>query len=102
MKKYDKLIRDKIPQIIKSAGKSYKVEVMKDEEYKLYLEKKLLEEINEYLESKEIEELADIFEVIYAIFDINDISMEKVEEIRKKKANERGVFKRKLKLLQVK
>ncbi|WP_027340622.1 nucleoside triphosphate pyrophosphohydrolase [Halonatronum saccharophilum] len=101
MKEYDKLIRDKIPKIIEEAGKNYNAEVMGEREYKSYLKKKLLEEVDEYIESEEVEELADILEVIYAIIDLKGIDLEEVERIRKKKAQDRGAFKKRLKLLKV-
>lgn len=101
MKNYDKLIRDKIPEIIESEGKKYKIERMSDEEYKEYLNEKLLEETNEYLNSGEIEELADVLEVIITILDYEGIDFEELEDLRQKKAEERGRFEKKIKLLKV-
>lgn len=101
MKNYDKLIRDKIPEIIESEGKKYKIERMSDEEYKEYLNEKLLEETNEYLNSREIEELADVLEVIITILDYEGIDFEELEDLRQKKAEERGRFEKKIKLLKV-
>ena len=102
MKEYDKLIRDKIPEIITADGKEYEIEVMEDDEYKKYLDKKLKEEVEEYLESGEVEELADIMEVLYAIMEAKGVSVEEVEKIRKDKVDERGAFEKKLRLLGVK
>ena len=101
MKKYDKLIRDKIPEIIAADGKEYKVEVMDDDKYKKYLDKKLKEEVEEYLESGEVEELADVMEVLYAIMQVKGVSVDEVERIRKEKADKRGSFEKKLRLLKV-
>ncbi|WP_018249045.1 nucleoside triphosphate pyrophosphohydrolase [Orenia marismortui] len=101
MKKYDKLIRDRIPGIIKESGKEYEVEVMDEVEYKSYLKKKLLEEVNEYIESEEVEELADILEVMYAIIDLKEVTLEEVDKIRSEKVEKRGGFKERLKLLKV-
>lgn len=67
--KYDKLVRDKIPEIIEKDGKRAVTRILNDDEFKIYLEKKLDEEVAEFHESKSIEELADILEVIYAISD---------------------------------
>ncbi len=96
MKQYDKLIRDKIPEIIEKSGRSCKTEVLSDEECLKYLNKKLLEETNEYLESEEVEELADLEEVLRAILKLKGVSYEDFEKIRNKKADERGSFDKKL------
>ena len=65
--RYDKLVRDKIPQIIKDQGNIPVIRVLSDGEYIEYLNKKLKEETEEYLESNCIEELCDIMEVTKAI-----------------------------------
>ncbi len=48
---YNKLVRDKIPEIIEQSGKTCKCEVLSDEQYIQMLNEKLLEEVNEYFES---------------------------------------------------
>lgn len=101
MKEYDKLIRDKIPEIIEASGRSCKTKVLSEEEYKAALNKKLQEELSEYLESGEVEELADLEEVLLAILDFNAISRTDFEKMRESKANERGGFKKRLCLLSV-
>ena len=68
--KFDKLVRDKIPEIIASEGKEALIRTLDDEEFKVYLEKKLDEEVAEFHESKSLEELADILEVIYALSEV--------------------------------
>ena len=67
--KYDKLIRDNIPEIIEKSGRTCETEILSDEEYERYLNLKLKEETEEYLKSFEIEELADLEEVLRAILD---------------------------------
>jgi len=96
MKQYDKLIRDRIPEIIEQDGRTCKTVVLSDEECLEYLNKKLLEEANEYLESKEIEELADLEEVLRAILKLRNVSYEDFEKIRKDKVEKRGAFDKKL------
>ena len=59
VKKYNKLVRDRIPEIIAADGKRCTVETLSDEEYLLLLDHKLDEELAEYQESKSLEELAD-------------------------------------------
>ena len=61
---YNKAIRDKIPEIIKNSGNSSVVKNLSDEKFLVELEKKLKEEVEEYLENKSVEELTDIIEVI--------------------------------------
>ena len=66
-----------------------------------YLNNKLKEEVDEYLEDNNIEELADIIEVIYGIIDLKEINKDKLEEIRKNKLKKRGGFKKGIKLTKV-
>jgi predicted house-cleaning noncanonical NTP pyrophosphatase (MazG superfamily) len=98
--KYNKLIRDRIPEIIEEAGKEYKIRELNDEEYLAKLKEKLQEEVDEYLESNEIEELADILEVIRALAAAHDTNMKNIEQIRTKKANKRGAFEKRLLLIE--
>jgi predicted house-cleaning noncanonical NTP pyrophosphatase (MazG superfamily) len=90
--KYNKAIRDKIPQIIESSGKNCNVKKLDDSEFLAELEKKLVEELNEYQESKDVEELADILEVIYRISELKGTNPDTLDEIRRDKAEKRGKF----------
>lgn len=94
--RYDKLVRDKIPEIIKAKGKQCKTHVAENAEYVEKLKQKLLEEVHEYLESGDVEELADIKEVLLALYEIENISEIKIEEMRKRKFVERGGFSKKI------
>lgn len=94
--KYNKLVRDKIPEIIKKKGKAPITHIASDDEYWQKLKEKLKEEINEFIEDSNEEELVDILEVVYAICDYKKIDKEKFEMLRKKKAEERGGFKNKI------
>ncbi|MCK5321121.1 nucleoside triphosphate pyrophosphohydrolase [Candidatus Pacearchaeota archaeon] len=94
--KYNKLIRDKIPEIIKSKGDSCKVHAAGEEEYWDKLKTKIGEEVDEFLKNPCVEELADIQEVINAISDFKFEGKSKLEEIRKKKFEERGGFEKRL------
>lgn len=94
--KFNKLIRDKIPEIIKKNNEIPVTYIAGDEEYFIKLKEKLEEEIKEFLEEGRDEELADILEVIYAICDFKHINRKELEEMRKKKAEERGGFKNKI------
>ena len=64
---HNKLVRDKIPEIISSVGKQAVTRILSDEEYLAELDRKLTEECTEYQADKSIEEMADVFEVPYAI-----------------------------------
>lgn len=99
--KYDKLVRDRIPQIIEKSGKRAVIEELDNETYKRYLDVKLGEELEEYLSSDSIEELADLVEVVYAILKFKGVDISKFEDIRQKKALERGSFDKKLLLKEV-
>ena len=91
---YNKLVRDKIPSIIeRNEGRSCKTRILTDDEYIIELNRKIQEELNEYLESGEIEELADLEEVLRAILDSKGVSYEEFEKIRLEKVNKRGAFK---------
>ena len=76
VKKYNKLVRDKIPEIIESQGKRCKVYVAVNDDYQQRLKDKLQEEVQEFLEDPCVEELADIEEVLLSIAEVNrwDIS----------------------------
>ena len=96
MKIYNKLVRDKIPDIIKSDNKTCLTKVLDDEEYLSSLNTKLQEEMKEYLESGKVEELADLEEVLRAILDVKKVSYEDFEKIRLDKVSKRGAYKKKI------
>lgn len=91
---YNKLVRDNIPEIIERDGRNPIIRVLGTEERVEYLKKKLLEEVNEYVNDGTIEELADLLEVIYSLCNYKGISIEQLEQTRINKANERGSFKK--------
>ncbi len=89
---YNKLVRDKIPEIIEADGKTCKTRVLSDDEHKAALEEKLNEEVAEYQKDKNLEEMADILEVLHALCIANGYSLEKLEKLRAEKADKRGGF----------
>ena len=93
---YEKLVRDKIIDIIKSNGEQPIYHTLSDEQYLEELHKKLLEEAGEFIEEDSPEELADLMEVVYAIAKVKHISMDEVEQIRQKKRAKRGGFENKI------
>ena len=98
---YDKLVRDKIPEIIEKSGKQCEIEILSDEKYLEMIDKKLDEELAEYHKDKNIEELADLLEVIYAATKARGYSIEDLEKVRAEKAEKRGGFDKKILLKKV-
>ena len=92
MKIYNKLVRDKIPEMIEADGKICKTRILSEEEYIAALEEKLNEEVAEYQADKSLEEMADVLEVLHAICVARGYSLDDLEEVRVKKAEERGGF----------
>lgn len=90
--KYNKLVRDKIPEIIKSKGGVAITHIADNAEYWQKLKEKLQEEVNEFIEAENIEEMADILEVVDAIFNYKKFDKQELEKVKEKKAGERGKF----------
>jgi len=98
---YNKLTRDKVVGIIENLGKKTTFEILDDVRYGQELDKKLVEEVNEYLADHSIEEMADVMEVIMAILNFRGISFEQVQKVMEDKRNKRGAFENKIFLKQV-
>lgn len=92
---YDKLVRDKIPEIIRQHGKTPVIRKVEDQdELARLLVAKLREEVDEYCDSSNAVELADILEVIRALSAVvHDMTLSDVERIRAGKEADRGGFK---------
>ncbi|QWC23596.1 nucleoside triphosphate pyrophosphohydrolase [Bacillus haikouensis] len=105
MPTYNKLVRDKIPQIIEKTGKGFSTEILNDQDYIKYLKEKSYEELDEYCaaetDEEAVEELADLLEIIHALAKHHRSSIEEVEAVRKDKAEKRGGFEEKLFLIEV-
>lgn len=93
---HNKLVRDKIPQIIEQSGKSCVTRVLSDEEYAAALNAKLQEELNEYLADGSMEELADLLEVMMACTKARGHDFCEVEATRREKAEKRGGFEQRI------
>lgn len=98
---YNKLIRDRIPEIIEATGRRPVYETLDDASYIKLLKEKLVEEVNEFLESDSLEELADIGEVMHALLEYKGISIEAFQKSRMDKLENRGAFKKRLLLKEV-
>ena len=101
VKKYHKLVRDKIPEIIELSGKTCVTEILSDADYLRMVDAKLDEELAEYHEDQNIEELADLIEVIYAAAKARGYTLEQLETVRTEKAAKRGAFEKKFLLKEV-
>lgn len=102
---YNKLVRDRIPEIIEKTGKRFTTRILSDKEYIEELRKKTYEELDEYMNTTDkestIEELADVLEILHALSEAHGSSIDEVETIRKEKAEKRGGFKEKIFLIEV-
>ncbi|CAN7532737.1 nucleoside triphosphate pyrophosphohydrolase [Rossellomorea sp. LjRoot5] len=105
MPTYNKLVRDKIPQIIENTGKKVSTEILNDQDYIKYLKEKSYEELDEYCAAESngeaLEELADLLEIIQALAKHHGSSIEEVESVRKEKTEKRGAFEEKVFLIEV-
>ena len=98
---YNKLVRDRIPEIIEASGKTCLTATLSDEAYLHMLDQKLNEELAEYQESKSMEELADLIEVIAATAKARGCSWEQLLRIRDQKRAKRGGFEKRILLMEV-
>ena len=90
-----KLVRDRIPEIIRADGGSPRVSKLKPDEFRQALLQKLLEESEEAVDSapdRLLEELADVQEVLLALLTTNGWAIEDLESVRSDKKRERGAF----------
>ena len=94
METYNKLVRDKIPEILDEKGISYEKRIASHEEYKVELIKKLGEEVQEFSQAGDLEELADVIEVVEALKKLPEYA--DVEMVRQKKRKNRGGFEGKI------
>ena len=95
--KYNKLVRDKIPEQINNvSGRNAIWHILDDEKYLKELNKKLLEEAHEFIEENSTEELADMMEVIETIMQVKNIDWEQVKKAQKDKKKRKGGFQNKI------
>lgn len=92
MMEFNKLVRDKIPQMIEAQGEKPVTRTLGDGQYHAALEQKLLEEAAEYRESHELSELADILEVVFALCEADGHTLEELDAARREKREIRGGF----------
>jgi len=91
--RYDKLIRDRIPEIIGAKGEECSFHIATDDdEFREKLYGKLREETEELIRDRNAGEIADVLEVLDAVMRFEGVSLEEVAETKRKKADERGGF----------
>lgn len=102
---YNKLVRDRIPEVITRNGKTCSTRILDNEEYIEELKKKSFEELEEYVKAQTdeeaMEELADILEILHALAKVHGSTIRDVDDIRKSKAEKRGGFRDKVFLIEV-
>lgn len=96
LKKYNKLVRDRIPEVIEKDGHRAKFKTLSEKSFLTALDKKLTEEVKEYQADKSIEEMADVLEVLYAICNARGYTLDELEAKRQEKYLERGGFEKRL------
>lgn len=89
---FNKLVRDKIPEIIANQGEKANIRILNDTEYTACLEQKLDEEVSEYHAGQNLEELADILEVVFALAENLGHSLEELMETFRQKQDTKGGF----------
>lgn len=97
---YNKLVRDRIPEIIERNGKHCACIMLSEKDYLEALDAKLTEELNEYHQDHSLEELADLLEVIRAVIAARGSTYEQVEALRVEKAEKRGGFEKRILLIE--
>ena len=89
---HNKLVRDRIPEIIEASGRTCITEVLPNDAYIRALDAKLNEELAEYQQSKSFEELADLLEVMGAVVKARGYTWDDLTRVRKEKRAQRGAF----------
>ena len=92
--RYDKLVRDKIPSIIEASGKTAVTDRIPPENMQAALDRKLQEEVKEFLESHSVEEMADVLEVFHGIAFHAGIDWSRIEAERLRKRKNAAVLKK--------
>jgi predicted house-cleaning noncanonical NTP pyrophosphatase (MazG superfamily) len=88
----EKLVRDKVPDLLQKSGKKCTVRIVKGPEYIQKLKEKLKQEVDDFIADEAIEELADIIEIVSVLCKSKGVAFEQLEEFRKFKAAERGSY----------
>lgn len=101
VKTYNKLVRDRIPELIAADGNRCTTETLSQEAYLAMLDAKLDEELAEYHRDQNIEELADLLEVLRAAAAARGYSAQALERVCAEKKEKRGGFEKRIFLKEV-
>ncbi|MBX4200644.1 nucleoside triphosphate pyrophosphohydrolase [Candidatus Parcubacteria bacterium] len=96
MQKYNKLVRDNIPDYIKGKGEAVIFHIATEQEYWQKLKEKIGEEAVEFSKNESIDELADILEIIDAIIDYKQFDRQEIEKVKVQKAEKKGKFSKRI------
>ena len=99
---YNKLVRDRIPEIIAASGKICTTEILSEDAYLEKLDEKLNEELAEYQQSKSLQELADLLEVMEAVVKARGYNWEDLLRVQNEKRDARGSFHKRILLKETK
>lgn len=95
MREYKKLVRDKIPDIMRANGAKPVIMHIHPDSIQLYLNKKLEEEVAEYLtDGTRVEELVDVMTVLLAILEVKGVSFYDFMHLYSRKLEEKGGFRK--------
>ena len=89
---YNKIVRDKIPDIIKNENRKCNIKILSEKDAVNLLSQKILEEADEFIKEPSKEEMADIFEILHSIIKKYNWNYDEIEKIRINKANKNGSF----------
>lgn len=102
---YNKLVRDKILEIIEAGGTKYNSRILEPQELLTEVKAKMIEEAKEFHDAENvqdnIEELADILELIHTALSVMNVTYEELDLIRKQKKDKRGGFEKRIYLIDV-
>ena len=105
--KYNKLVRDRIPEIIAEDNREPKTRILSEEEYVTELERKLREECEEVVEAGDgdsaehrLEELGDVLEVLIALAKVDHFSLDDIIYTAEQKRKKRGGFDKRIYLIE--
>jgi predicted house-cleaning noncanonical NTP pyrophosphatase (MazG superfamily) len=87
-----KLVRDKIPMIMKQSSVKFEARIADNDEYKTLLAEKMQEEVSEYMSDHSVEEAADIYEVFLALIRLWGHDLHDVVAYADEKREDRGPF----------
>lgn len=98
--KYNKLVRDLIPDIIREKGEVPVIEILDEDKFYVALRSKLIEEANEFAAKPSLEELADVMEVVDALLGMHGWTRDELLAAQEKKRGERGAFMKRILLVE--